>query len=100
MEVTWVGHATVLVGVDGLRILTDPALTARVAHLRRHHPVDVDVARARTSCSSPTSTWTTSTSRRCGCYRTDAPGQRRPGRRRPGSFAGAGFADVGRDARR
>ena len=42
IEVTWVGHATALVVVDGLRILTDPALTPRLAHLRRHHRVDVD----------------------------------------------------------
>jgi len=41
LEVTWLGHATALVVVDGLRVLTDPALTPRVAHLRRHHAVDV-----------------------------------------------------------
>jgi L-ascorbate metabolism protein UlaG (beta-lactamase superfamily) len=39
--VTWLGHATALVEMDGTRILTDPALTARLAHLRRHHEVDV-----------------------------------------------------------
>jgi L-ascorbate metabolism protein UlaG (beta-lactamase superfamily) len=43
LEVTWLGHATALVVVDGLRVLTDPALTARVAHLRRHHPVDASM---------------------------------------------------------
>ena len=36
--VTWVGHATVLVEVDGVRILTDPALTSRMVHLRRRRP--------------------------------------------------------------
>jgi L-ascorbate metabolism protein UlaG (beta-lactamase superfamily) len=41
LEVTWLGHATALVVVDGLRVLTDPALTPRVAHLRRHHLVDM-----------------------------------------------------------
>lgn len=36
--VTWVGHATVLVEADGVRVLTDPALTSRMVHLRRRHP--------------------------------------------------------------
>lgn len=44
-SVTWVGHSTVLVEVAGLRILTDPLLTRRVAHLRRRRsPVDPEVA--------------------------------------------------------
>jgi len=34
-DVTWVGHATVELVVDGLRVLTDPIVTPRVAHLRR-----------------------------------------------------------------
>jgi L-ascorbate metabolism protein UlaG (beta-lactamase superfamily) len=38
--VTWFGHSTVLVDVDGIRLLTDPVLTARVAHLRRVEAVD------------------------------------------------------------
>jgi L-ascorbate metabolism protein UlaG (beta-lactamase superfamily) len=42
LEVTWLGHASVLVDIDGVRFLTDPALTARIAHLRRHHPVALD----------------------------------------------------------
>jgi L-ascorbate metabolism protein UlaG (beta-lactamase superfamily) len=42
-RVTFVGHATVLVEVDGARLLTDPILTGRVAHLRRHGgTVDVE----------------------------------------------------------
>ena len=34
-SVTWTGHSTVLVDVDGYRVITDPLLTRRVAHLRR-----------------------------------------------------------------
>jgi L-ascorbate metabolism protein UlaG (beta-lactamase superfamily) len=32
---TYVGHATTLIEVDGTRLLTDPVLRARVAHCRR-----------------------------------------------------------------
>jgi L-ascorbate metabolism protein UlaG (beta-lactamase superfamily) len=38
-EVTWVGHATTLVEIDRVRVLADPLLTRRVAHLRRRGPV-------------------------------------------------------------
>lgn len=34
-EVTWVGHATLVVEVGGVRVVTDPVLTQRVGHLRR-----------------------------------------------------------------
>jgi L-ascorbate metabolism protein UlaG (beta-lactamase superfamily) len=34
-SVTWLGHATVLVDLDGTRLLTDPVLRPRVMHLRR-----------------------------------------------------------------
>jgi L-ascorbate metabolism protein UlaG (beta-lactamase superfamily) len=37
--VTWLGHATVSVEADGRRLLTDPTVTARIAHLRRRRPV-------------------------------------------------------------
>ena len=40
MRITWIGHSTVLIEVDGVRLLTDPLLTKRVLHLRR--VVDVD----------------------------------------------------------
>lgn len=36
--VTWIGHSTVLLDIDGVRVLTDPLLTDSVAHLRRHVP--------------------------------------------------------------
>lgn len=35
MVVRYIGHATVLVELDGVRLLTDPLLRNRVAHLRR-----------------------------------------------------------------
>ncbi len=46
-RITYLGHATVLVELGGVRILTDPVLRARVAHLRRHGrspgvPRDID----------------------------------------------------------
>ena len=37
-ELTWLGHASVLIEVDGARLLTDPLLRERVMHLRRHAP--------------------------------------------------------------
>ncbi len=35
LRITYVGHATVLVDMDGVRLLTDPVLRSRVMHLRR-----------------------------------------------------------------
>jgi L-ascorbate metabolism protein UlaG (beta-lactamase superfamily) len=40
MRITWIGHSTVLMELDGARLLTDPLLRNRVAHLRRVVPVD------------------------------------------------------------
>jgi L-ascorbate metabolism protein UlaG (beta-lactamase superfamily) len=34
-SVTWWGHATTTIEVGGVRVLTDPVLTGRIAHLRR-----------------------------------------------------------------
>lgn len=39
-RITWVGHSTVLVDLDGVRLLTDPVLRARLTHLRRVAPAD------------------------------------------------------------
>ncbi len=38
-RVTWAGHATVLVEMDGARLLTDPVLRRRIGPLWRHGPV-------------------------------------------------------------
>jgi L-ascorbate metabolism protein UlaG (beta-lactamase superfamily) len=43
--VQYVGHATVLVDLDGVRLLTDPLLRNRVAHLRRAVDLDLDAVR-------------------------------------------------------
>jgi L-ascorbate metabolism protein UlaG (beta-lactamase superfamily) len=33
--VTWLGHSTVVIDLDGTRVVTDPVLRARIWHLRR-----------------------------------------------------------------
>ncbi len=43
-HITFVGHATVLIEVDGRRILTDPFLRHRLGPLQRHGPVPDPVA--------------------------------------------------------
>jgi L-ascorbate metabolism protein UlaG (beta-lactamase superfamily) len=37
-RLTWLGHSTVLVELDGVRLLTDPVLRPRILHLRRRVP--------------------------------------------------------------
>jgi L-ascorbate metabolism protein UlaG (beta-lactamase superfamily) len=39
-RLTWFGHSTVLVELDGARVVTDPVLRRRVGHLRRENAVD------------------------------------------------------------
>jgi L-ascorbate metabolism protein UlaG (beta-lactamase superfamily) len=46
-RIVFVGHSTVLVEMDGVRLLTDPLLRRRLLHLRRVQPVD------RTALESP-----------------------------------------------
>jgi L-ascorbate metabolism protein UlaG (beta-lactamase superfamily) len=41
-RLVYVGHATVLVELDGVRLLTDPVLTPTVLHLRRRAPLPVE----------------------------------------------------------
>ena len=42
---TWLGHSTVLIELGGARLLTDPLLRSRVAHLRREVPAPADLGR-------------------------------------------------------
>lgn len=37
-RLTWLGHATAVIELDGVRLVTDPVLTRRVGHLRRLAP--------------------------------------------------------------
>ncbi len=34
-RLTWLGHSTVVIDLDGVRLVTDPVITGRVGHLRR-----------------------------------------------------------------
>jgi L-ascorbate metabolism protein UlaG (beta-lactamase superfamily) len=44
-SVRWIGHSTVLISLDGVRLLTDPLLRLLVTHLRRRVPVHRDALR-------------------------------------------------------
>jgi L-ascorbate metabolism protein UlaG (beta-lactamase superfamily) len=44
-SLTWLGHSTVLVDMGGVRLITDPVLRCRIAHLRRVGPVDARALR-------------------------------------------------------
>lgn len=44
LGVRWIGHATVELELGGLRVLTDPLVTPRVAHLRRRVAPPPDLA--------------------------------------------------------
>jgi L-ascorbate metabolism protein UlaG (beta-lactamase superfamily) len=45
VRIEYVGHSTVVIDLDGVRLLTDPLLRNRVAHLRRAVPVDAGARR-------------------------------------------------------
>jgi L-ascorbate metabolism protein UlaG (beta-lactamase superfamily) len=45
VRLTWVGHSTVLVDLDAVRLLTDPVLRSRVLHLRRTGSVPAEAVR-------------------------------------------------------
>ena len=67
MRIRWIGHATVLLELDGTRLLTDPILRRRIVHLRtvRPPPAPERARAASTRCSCRTPTAITSTSARC-----------------------------------
>lgn len=45
MRITWWGHSTITIEENGTRLLTDPVLTSRIAHLRRRRgPAPTTVA--------------------------------------------------------
>ena len=50
-RITWLGHATVLLELGGVRLLTDPVLRSRLGHLRRHGPPPAPPGRTSTRCS-------------------------------------------------
>jgi L-ascorbate metabolism protein UlaG (beta-lactamase superfamily) len=43
--ILYVGHSTVLIELDGVRLLTDPLLRRRVVHLHRRSPIDLESIR-------------------------------------------------------
>jgi L-ascorbate metabolism protein UlaG (beta-lactamase superfamily) len=45
VRIEYVGHATVVLALDGVRLVTDPLLRNRVFHLRRAVPVDAKALR-------------------------------------------------------
>ena len=45
-RLTWLGHSTVVIEIDGTRLLTDPVLRRRVLHLRRSAAVEPSVVGA------------------------------------------------------
>jgi L-ascorbate metabolism protein UlaG (beta-lactamase superfamily) len=44
-SIQYVGHSTVLIELDGVRLLTDPLLRQRVLHLHRRSPIDLESLR-------------------------------------------------------
>lgn len=38
LDITYIGHATVLIAMNGIRILTDPVLRDRIGYIRRQAP--------------------------------------------------------------
>ena len=78
LRVTWLGHSTVLIEIDGLRVLTDPvwgqrASPSRLPGPKRFQPVPGRAARAaaaRPRASSRTITTTISTIRRSASSRS------------------------------
>ena len=49
LRITYVGHASILIELDGVRLLTDPLLRGRVLHLRRSTRLAQDFTRQEIS---------------------------------------------------
>ena len=71
--VGFVGHATLLIELDGARLLTDPLLRMGIAHVRRRVRCLSSTCCRSTPSWSPTRTPTISTRCRCGGSRATAP---------------------------
>ena len=65
---TWLGHSTVVIDLDGTRLVTDPVLGRRVWHLRREAAVELRVLDTLTGFSFRTPTSTISTAHRSACW--------------------------------
>ena len=97
-RLTFLGHSTVLVDLDGVRVLTDPLLGHLAAGaIRRHVPAVLpDALGTFPRSSSATVTWTTWISRPCGLSRASRRSSSRPAwggssqRRRAGSSTRCG----------
>ena len=74
LRITWLGHSTTLIELDGHRIITDPALSARAGHTPGLGPPGGTQRRsiwqtARSSMPSSSRTTTTTTSMRRASWR-------------------------------
>ena len=49
-SILYVGHATTLIELDGVQLVTDPLLRRQVAHLRRLVPLGETLPRRTPSC--------------------------------------------------
>ena len=72
VRIVYVGHSTVLLEMDGVRLLTDPLLRTRMLHLRRVGPVDVEALQKPMPSSSLTCTSIISIFRR-SCFSGEGP---------------------------
>ena len=81
---TFLGHATMVIEIAGIRLVTDPVLRRQVGPLYRRRARRPSSGRWPTSTSSSSRifTSTTTTRRRCGCFDAPCPSSARRGARR------------------